>query len=506
MDTTGLDTAGIDTTSTDTRHDLPLSRYVFLIGAAVFVVLEAVSGRYGFFPDELYMLQCGRHLQASYVDQPVLAPLLMRVSFAVFGVWLPGLRLWAALATAVTVVVGGLTAREFGAGRRAQVLAAVAVATMPQLLEDGHIANTTPLMICGEASLGLVVARIGRTGDTRWWLAGGAVAGIGAEDNHLVGFLAIALVIAALALGVRPDRWLAGGAAIAVALMVPDIWWQAAHGWPTIPMTHALNESNGGLAGAVTWLTQQGDQAALVLVWVWVAGLWFLWRSGRPTWRAIPWAYGVLFVVYMLITGKHIYYLCGVYVTLFAAGAVAVDQWLFARPIRIRIVAAATAAWTVVLISLPVLPTVDDARYNPDTVESVGWPELVGTVHNAWLSIPASQRSHAVIFTLEYSEAAAINELGSGLPTAVSGQNTEWWWGPGNPDATTLLIVTPPPKTRPTDRLVSLLPHYCTGLRAAGTLSNPYGIRNSEYGGKVFVCTGLKQQWGTLWPLVKSYS
>jgi hypothetical protein len=69
-------------------------------------------------------LDCARHLQASYVDQPVLAPLLAWVSLKLFGVSLPGLRVWPSLAAWATVVVGGLTAREFG-GRRAQLLAAV---------------------------------------------------------------------------------------------------------------------------------------------------------------------------------------------------------------------------------------------------------------------------------------------------------------------------------------------------------------------------------------------
>lgn len=41
---------------------------------AIKLALKALSARYGFHGDELYMLECARHLQASYVDQPVLAP------------------------------------------------------------------------------------------------------------------------------------------------------------------------------------------------------------------------------------------------------------------------------------------------------------------------------------------------------------------------------------------------------------------------------------------------
>ena len=106
------------------------------VGGIVFAVLMALSARYGFDRDELYFLDCARHLQASYVDQPVLGPLLAWVSLKLFGVSLPALRLWPALAAWATVVVGGLTAREFGGARRAQLLAAVGTAKV--LLSGGH--------------------------------------------------------------------------------------------------------------------------------------------------------------------------------------------------------------------------------------------------------------------------------------------------------------------------------------------------------------------------------
>ncbi|MYR63844.1 hypothetical protein GTY54_49155, partial [Streptomyces sp. SID625] len=83
----------------------PLDRRVFAVAVVVLAVLMALSPRYGFHIDELYFLDCARHLQASYVDQPALAPLLARVSLSLFGVSEVGLRLWPALAAAGTVVV-----------------------------------------------------------------------------------------------------------------------------------------------------------------------------------------------------------------------------------------------------------------------------------------------------------------------------------------------------------------------------------------------------------------
>jgi hypothetical protein len=95
---------------------------VIIVGGIVFAVLMALSTRYGFHRDELYFLACPQHLEASYVDQPILTPLLAWVALKLFGVSLAGLRVWPALPAWATVVVSGLTARQFGGGRRAQLL------------------------------------------------------------------------------------------------------------------------------------------------------------------------------------------------------------------------------------------------------------------------------------------------------------------------------------------------------------------------------------------------
>jgi hypothetical protein len=491
----------------------PFDRRVIAVGGVVFAVLMGLSARYGFDRDELYFLDCARHLQASYVDQPVLAPLLAWVSLKLFGVSLSGLRLWPSLAAWATVVVAGLTAREFGGTRRAQLLAAVGTAMMPALLVIAHVANTTPYALLGWAGLALVVVRIGRTGDCRWWLAGGLVAGLGLTDDHSEAFLAIAVVIGALLSGGRRmiwNRWFAAGVVIAVAFEVPDLWWQAQHGWATIAMTRALNRENGGLANIGPWIGGQLAVTATTLAGVSVIGWWYLCRSGRPLWRALAWAYGLLFVLFALTTGKQVYYLVAAYVYLLAAGAVAVDQWLHAQPGRLRNLLLATAVLTAVTLplALPVLPPADIAwvgKPDPPNAETVGWPQLIHTVDAVWTSLPSGQRASAVIFTAGYAEAAAINELGrgTGLPIAVSSQNSEWWWGPGNPDATTVVAVAPGPVD--TTGYGYYLGQFFTSVRVAATLSNPYGIHNQEWGGHVYVCSGPRLPWAQLWPLLRHY-
>ena len=117
----------------------PVDRRILVVAAAVFAVLMAFSARYGFDRDELYFLDCARHLSLSYVDQPIFTPLVARLSLDLFGVSRTGLRLWPSLAAAGTVVIGGLLAREFGGGRMAQLAAALGVATAPALPGADHI-------------------------------------------------------------------------------------------------------------------------------------------------------------------------------------------------------------------------------------------------------------------------------------------------------------------------------------------------------------------------------
>jgi hypothetical protein len=275
-------------------------------------------------------------------------------------------------------------------------------------------------------------------------------------------------------------------------------------------MTHALNHENGGPANVAAWVFGQFFLVTLALVWVWVAGLVRLWRSDRPLWRALAWAYGLLYVLFAVTTGAKVYYVAGAYVYLLAAGAVAVDGWLGAGRGRVRGLAAATTLTSAImaLLILPVLPpTVLGPRHAMESTlaETVGWPQMVDTVRTVWLSLPAGRRSGAVIFTADYSEAGAINELGrnTGLPTAVSGQNTVWWWGPGNPDATTVVAVAPSPRVA--GDYAAYLRRYFGQVRTAATLTNPYDVRNIEDGGHVYVCTEPREPWGRLWPRLRHY-
>ena len=338
------------------------------------------------------------------------------------------------------------------------------------------------------------------------WVLAGLTLGLGLANKHSVGFFAVAVFAGALLSGgwrLVLNRWFLAGALIAACFTIPDLWWQATHGWATIAMTRSLNRENGGLGNIANWVIGQVIMVSLALVWVWVAGVKFLWRSKRPLWRALVWAYGLLFIFFALTTGAKIYYLAGAYVYLLAAGAVRVEGWLADRPRRLRNL----MAWTVVstAVALPLVLPRRSCRPRTSvgrTRSTRSRPRLsVGPSSSTpWRpsGMPCRRASApcAVVFTANYGEAGAINELGrnAGLPIAVSGQNNEWFWGPGDPRATTVVAVAPGPVD--VTGYGSYLSQFFRHVRVAATLYNTAGLHNQEWGGHIYICTGLRRPWG----------
>src|SRR3954467_1138037 len=132
-------------------------RWLLLIAAAPMVLLLAVSGRYGYHRDELYFLAAGRHLAWGYPDQPPFVPFLARVISAVAPGSLVALRTPSAIGMAAVVVMTGLTAREFGASRTAQLIAAGSMAVSAFLLGAGHLFSTSTFVLVTWTVLMLLV-------------------------------------------------------------------------------------------------------------------------------------------------------------------------------------------------------------------------------------------------------------------------------------------------------------------------------------------------------------
>jgi len=457
--------------------------------------------RYGYHRDELYFLAIGGHPAFGYDDQPPLVPLLAHAMEAVSGHSLIWLRVPPALAGALIVFVTGLIAREFGARRGAQLLAAATIAVSAILVSASHLDTTTifDLLIWTDLSL-LIIRALG--GQDKAWLLVGVIAGIGLEIKTLPIFFLFAVAVGLLLVGPRQvfaSRMLWAGTAIAVALWAPNLIWQASHGWPQLHLSAAIASGSSGTSQP-RWLfvPYQGVLISPVLVPVWIAGLWRLARARQlRTWRAFAVAFALLVVVFVAVGGKP-YYLCGMYPVLLAAGSEPTLRWVQRRATRARAVilgaAIALSAAVSAVLMLPIVPVsvlhdTPIVAINYDAGEQVGWPAFAATVAHAYRSIPPAQRRYAVVIAANYGEAGAMHRYRRTIPT-YGGQNSYWNLAAPPADTRTAVIVGYSQTT--------LRGWFATASPIA-TINNEVDLNNDEQGEQLWLCTGPTAAWATLW-------
>jgi 4-amino-4-deoxy-L-arabinose transferase-like glycosyltransferase len=471
---------------------------------AVSVLLVAVAGRYGYHRDELYFLRAGREAAFGYVDQPPLTPLLAAAMDTLVPGSLVALRLPSALVAGLVVLLTGLLAREFGGGRAAQVLAAAATAVSAVLLAVGHLMSTTTVDLLAWTALSWLLVRALRDGGPVW-LAAGVVAGVALQNKMHPAFLLAAILIGLAVAGPRqalrsPWPWCAG--LLAGALWAPNLAWQAANGWPQLELSRAIAAGSSGTSEP--WYLFLPFQLVLVsplLVPVWAAGWWRLWRDPRlRTWRAFAVAYAVLAVVF-LVTGGKPYYLAGFYPVLLAAGAGPVVAWVRRGAGRLRagLLAAAVALSLVVnaLLMLPLVPVeqlagTPIAAVNYDAGETVGWPRFATAVRDVRDTLPAGAR--VAVVTGNYGEAGAIDRFAPELGPAYSGHNAYWSWGPPPEDTEMIIAVGIPAEP---------LAGWFGEVEEAGRVDNGVGLDNDEQGLPILVATDRRRPWSEIWPLLR---
>ena len=168
---------------------------LILLGLLRFLPLLLTNGQTGWHRDELDTLDNARYLAWSYVAYPPLAPFVARFALTLFGPSLIGVRFFAALAHAISMVLTGLMARELGGRRWAQVVAALAVAIAPFALLGGSLFQYSSFDYLWWVLLAYQVIRLIKSDDPRWWLGIGAIIGLGMMTKYTIVFLVIGIVI-----------------------------------------------------------------------------------------------------------------------------------------------------------------------------------------------------------------------------------------------------------------------------------------------------------------------
>jgi 4-amino-4-deoxy-L-arabinose transferase-like glycosyltransferase len=478
-----------------------------LLGLATLAVHLWTGGHYGFHRDELATLDDARHLAWGYVAYPPLTPFFGHLSLLLFGASLTGFRFFAALAEAMAVVITGLMARALGGSTEAQLLAAAAA--VPFCLVGGSLMQYVSFDYLFWVLAAYGVIRMLESEDPRWWVAIGAAMGLGMMSKYSMVFFAIALGVALWATGARrhlASRWFWIGAAVAVAIVTPNLIWEARHSFVSLEFLRSIHARDVLIGRTQGFLPDQLKITMLASVLA-LAGLYFYSYSGAgQRFRVLAWLYVALLALFLLAKGRG-YYLAAGYPMLYAAGAVwgerAVTLMTRSWAARLR-----AAMWVAVLLdvaivsaaTLPLAPA-DSAlgkfalRQNGDLREEFGWEELAETV----AQIRNSHRGAAILVS-NYGDAGAIDFYGPryGLPQALSGVNSFWARGYGSPAPESVILVGFGRDWA--DR------HFAT-CELAGHAWNRYGVKNedTEDHPDIFVCGALRGGWQELWQALRSF-
>jgi hypothetical protein len=465
-----------------------------------------VGNRYGFQRDELQTLDDARHLACGYVAYPSLTPLFGRLSLTLFGTSLRGFRFFASLALAAALLISGHMARQLGGRLCAQLLTICAL--LPAAIGAGMLMQYVAFDYLCWVLTAYFVVRLLSSGDPRWWLAIGAAIGCGMEAKYTMGFLALGVAAGTLLTDARRylrSKWLWMGVAVSILLFLPNLAWQARHGFVSFDFLSHIHARDIRLGRTKDFLPDQ-FKITLLGAPLWFTGLWFyLFSREGKRFRLLGWMYVVPLLLFVAAKGRG-YYLQPAYPMLYAAGAVWGERRVQALSPAWKGVVR-TAAWLaltadIVLVSalfLPIAPIGSPwfrwaSGINGDLPEEIGWPELVREVARIRDSLPAQDRQHLGILGTNYGEAGAVNLYGPkyGLPRAISGVNSFWYRGYGEPPLQVLIVL---------GLRQQEMQRRFQSCELAGHTPRIDDVRNEETEDHpdIFVCRGLKQSWPDFW-------
>lgn len=271
-------------------------RWVLAIGVIVASAgLRLVIGaRLPLVMDESYYWEWSRRLAPGYFDHPPAIAFLIRGGTYLIGDTPLGVRLLPQVAGLLAILASVLLAARLGgaaaARRSAIVSAALPVASLGLVLATPD----APLLAMTALTLLAVERAVAREPDARgalgWWTASGILLGFAFLSKYTAVLIPLGVLVALLTHAglrrhlVHPGPYLAG--AIAMAVFLPVVVWNARHGWVSFSfqLHHGLGAAGGSPARRELRYVAALALLASPILFVLLAG--GVWRGLRARTRA----------------------------------------------------------------------------------------------------------------------------------------------------------------------------------------------------------------------------
>jgi hypothetical protein len=481
-------------------------RLMLFIFMVLKIVLTLLPISYGIFRDEFYYLSMSNRPGLGYVDVPPLTPFLLVINRSLFGDSMVALHLLPAISGALFICLVYRLVKTLGGNRYALFLAMSAVLLAPFFVAIDAIYTYDTFNKLIWLLFSYLMIRLIQTGNPRYWIYLGIVAGLGLLVKITILNLAFGWVIGLLLTKKRRLLWcweVLGAGALALVISSPYLIWQFQHGFVSLEYYRNYTGKVSSFS-PMGFLMEQMMNFNPATVLIWLGGLFFLFfhpegkvfRSGGITYLVI------LTLSYLAHTKPDL--ILPFYAVLLVAGSV----WMG------RLLAKGNLGWLrvglaglVILVGIyalpmarPILPVKTFIRFysgfNSGNVERLelgrlpqfyadrfGWDKLAAKVAEVYQALPAADQVQACIFTGNYGEAGAIEFYGKqyGLPLPpLSGHNQYHVWGPGRFSGKVMIITG-----MPYESLVGKFDSVVTGA----IFSNPYGMPY-ENNLPIYVCRG----------------
>ena len=492
---------------------------VLVLMALIAVIFHiALNGQYGFHRDELDFIMNARQLDWGYVSYPPITPFFARIGLEIFGESLRGLRVIPAIAQGIVMILAGLMARDLGGKRMAQVLAALTAFIAPVSLFGGTVIMYFAFDYLWWVVVAFFVVRLLATDDPRYWMGIGLGIGLGMMTKYTMAFWVAGLIVAVLITSTRKylrSKWLYFGALIAFLIFLPNLIWQIQHNFIAFEYLKAIHTRDISWGRAAEFLPEQLYLTTNPLsLPIWIIGLGLtLFSASMKKFRALAWMFLTTFVLFLVNQGRG-YYTAPSYVMLLAVGCVGIENWLINMGSEIKRRIGFGALWATqiigavigVILMKPIAP-VNSALWDFSTsvtddlfTEMIGWQDLTKQVAGIYQSIPEADKPGTVILAGNYGEAGALDLYGDayGLPRVISGGNSYWYRGYGEPDPETVIVV---------GFDGTYAKNYFSSCSYSDTVTNSYHVRNEEtiYHTSLYVCREPRKPWKELWQDMQWY-
>ncbi len=418
--------------------------------------------------DEFLYLQQGHHLAWGYMEVP---PMLSWLAWCthILGDSFFWVKFWPSLFGAATLIITCRMVKEMGGGLFAILLAGLCI-MLTGFLRLNFLFQPNFLEVFWWSLAAYFTIRYINTENIKYLYWIGFALGFAWLAKNSVTFFITGFGVALLLTKYRKllaNKHLYGALALTFIITLPNLVWQYMHHWPLLHHMEELRETQLKFINPADFLK---DQVLMFFsgFFVWMMGLvWLFTRPGRK-YIFLSWIYLTVIIVLIVSSGKN-YYSLGTYPMLFAAGAVALQQWTTNKAKWLRWVTVALVlflTWVVAPMAMPLwepeklasfykekklekmgfLKWEDQQNHSlpQDFADYLGWKEMTHKAESFYTSLPKQMQDSTIIYCRNYGQAGALKYYGSNknfIDRTISTNGSFLTWIPANLTFSNLVFI-----------------------------------------------------------------